>query len=239
MTKVAILAGLSCGLLTVSLPAAAAKTGTITGRVDHPDQVTAVTAINRENDKKYAGRLHPQTGRFTIDNLPVDVAYDCVIDLAGARLEGVNLKVPRSDYEEEQPLSKEDVEAIKSTARSLNKFEDRIEVLAVEGNIQHAAVLLNKLRAQPFYGAKPDEVIWRLELWHFEKPEETWIKDQEELFLVLYRERLPKGAYAKKSLTLDPALGGLRPTAREPTIDLGRVVVPAKDPGVTLRPTKK
>lgn len=214
------------------------KKGAITGKVDKPELVTAVTAIDRETDKKFPGKLDGKTGQFTIEGLPAGKVFDCLIDLAGARLEGVNLKVPRSDYEEEQPLTKEEAETIKKTVLSLNQFEDKVEVMTITGNIQHAAVLLNKVRTKPFVNSNPGEVIWRLELWRFEKPEETWVKVQDELFLVLYRERLQKSAFEKKSLTLDPALGGLRVTDKEPTVNVGSITLPSKEPGIGLRAEK-
>jgi hypothetical protein len=220
-------------------PGRAAETGTISGTIDHAGRVTAVCAIDRDADgKKYPGKVDAKSGRFTIDGLPLGARYDCAIDFAGGRLEGVNLKVAHSDYEKEQPLSKEDVETVRATAKSLNQFEDQVDILTVTGNIQHAAVLLNKLRTRPFINSSPGEVIWRLELWHFERPEDTWIKDQEELGTVLYRERLPKKDFEKKSLTLDPALGGVRLTEKQRQADLGRVELPGSEAGIRLRPLK-
>ena len=144
--------------------------------------------------------------------------------------------MPHSDYEEEQPLSKDDVAHLKKEVRELNQFDDVVDVLAVAGNIQHAAVLMNKLRTTPFYGSKPGEIIWRLELWHFERPEETWVKTQDELWTVFYRERLQKNVYDVKSLTLDPALGGLEPTAKQAMVSVGQITLPAAKPGVRMRP---
>ncbi|HEY7425240.1 MAG TPA: hypothetical protein VH682_13495, partial [Gemmataceae bacterium] len=119
------------------------ETGSIRGRVDKIHDVTAVFAINRENDKKYPAVIDAKQGQFVIKDLPLGATYDCVLDAGPVRrLEGVNLKVPRSDYEEEQPLTKEDRETIEKTARSLNKFENEIEVLTISGNIQYAAVVL-------------------------------------------------------------------------------------------------
>jgi hypothetical protein len=221
-----------------SKPVCAAETGSITGTVDKPARVTAVFALDRDNDKKFLGKLDAASGRFTIDGLPLGARYDCVLDLAGGRLEGVNLKVPHSDYEKEQPLTKEDVETITATAKSLNQFEDRVEILAVTGNIQHAAVVLNKLRTKPFINSNPGEMIWRLELWHFERPDDAWIKDQEELGIILYRERLQKKDFDRKSLTLDPALGGVHLTEKLRQVDVGRVELPGAEPGVRLRPLK-
>jgi hypothetical protein len=209
--------------------------GTITGVVDKLAQVKSVAAIDRATDKKYAGKVDAKTGKFEIGNLPLGARYDLLLDYGSARLEGVNLKVPRSDYEEEQPLKKEDLADLKEKAKSLNQFEDKVDVLAVAGNIQHAAVVLNKLRTKPFVNSQPGEVIWRLEVWRFERPDETWIKVQDELFLVHYRERLQKSEFDKKALTLDPALGGLQPTKEKPTIDLGTIQLPAEKPGIRMR----
>jgi hypothetical protein len=216
----------------------AAEKGRIIGTVNRPATVTAVFAKDRlseEKDRVYPGKLDRKTGRFVIDGLPLGAVYDCVIDHGGARLEGVNLKVSPSDFEEEQPLTREDVVELKKTVLATNKFEDRIEFLTIRGNAQHAAVLLNKLRTKPFYESKPGEVIWRLELWHFEKPDETWVKDQDELFIVFYRERLQRKDFDKKVVTFDAALGGLRLTARRPVIEVGRVKLPRKEPGIRFR----
>ena len=81
-------------------------------------------------------------------------------------------------------------------------------------------------------------MIWRLEVWRFEKPEEKWIKSQEELGVIHYRERLMKEAFAKKALTLDPALGGLRLAEKEKTLDVGKITMPDGKAGIHLR-TKK
>jgi hypothetical protein len=221
--------------LVLAPVARAADTGAITGTVDKPADVTAVTAVDRATDKKFPGKVDARTGRFVIEGLPLGATYDVSLDAGAARREGVNLKVPRSDYEEEQPLSKEDVETITKIARALNQFENEVDVLAVSGNIQHAAVVLNKRRTKPFYDSKPGQIVWRLELWHFDKPEEQWVKSQDELGLVLYRERIQKSEYDKKALTLDPALGGVALTDKNPRADLG-AVAPPREPGIRLRP---
>jgi hypothetical protein len=226
-------------LLALTLVARGAETGTIRGKLGKAGVVTAVAAIDRATDKKYPGKIDGKTGQFTIVDLPLGNTYDCILDAGNARLEGVNLKVPPSDYEEEQPLTKEDIDKIKKTALSLNKFENEIEVLTVAGNIQHAAVVLNKKRTTPFYESKPGEMIWRLELWHFEKPEETWIKVQEEFAIVFYRQRLQKSEFDKKALTLDAALGGIKLDDKAKTVDLGTIAAPSKEPGIRLRAEKR
>jgi hypothetical protein len=225
--------------LVLPAPARDADKGTITGTLSSAKGVTAVSAIDRsgETDRKFAGTVDAKTGRFTIRNLPAKCTYDVIIDVGPVRLQGVNLKVKPSDFEEEQPLTRADIAEITKIARALNKFENEVDVMIVAGNCQYAAVLLNKRRTTPFYESKPGEMIWRLELWHFERPEEQWVKDQDELGIVFYRERLQKSAFARKALTLDPALGGIKLTRR--TVDLGKVVLPGPRPGIHLRPEKK
>jgi hypothetical protein len=238
-----LLLGALAGWLVAGTLHAAGKVGKgrITGRVDKAKQVTAIFAKDRlseEKDRIYPGKIDRKTGKFVITGLPLDAVYDLVIDYSGARLEGVDLRVQRSDYEEEQPLTKEDVEAIKKAVHAQTKFEDKIEFLTITGNIQYAAVLLNKLRTQPFYESKPGEVIWRLELYHFERPDETWIKDQEELSIVFYRERLQRKVFDKKALTLDGNLGGRKLTAEKPALDVGTVKLPPSKAGIRFRGEK-
>jgi hypothetical protein len=210
--------------------------GTITGTVDKPAAVTKLVAVNRSEDKRYPGEVDAKTGKFTVKGLPLGAAYDLIFEADGAMLEGVNLNVPHSDYEVEQPMTKDDVKAITESVKSLNQFENNVEVMTVVGNIQHAAVLLNKTRTEPFVNQVPGEIIWRVEVWRFEKPEETWIKDQGgDLFVVLHRERIQKADFEKKSLTLDPALGGVVLTEKLSDVELGKVILPSNERGVRLR----
>jgi hypothetical protein len=210
--------------------------GTITGTVDEPGVVTKLTAINRADDKRFSGEIDAKTGAFTIKNLPLGAAYDLLFEIgADVKLEGVNLNVPHSDYEVEQPMTKEDVKAITEAVKSLNQFENNVEVMTVLGNIQHAAVVLNKTRTTPFVNQAPGEMIWRMEVWQFEKPDEMWIKNQDDLFVVLHRERLQKADFDKKALTLDPALGGVRLSDKQANVQLGKVVLPSRERGIRLR----
>jgi hypothetical protein len=227
-------------LLLIAASVAAADTGIIVGSVEKPDAVKTVAAVIRDDPPvNYPGNLDGKTGQFTVPGLPLDKNYDLVIDLpSGARLEGVNLRVKPTDFKDaDPPLIKADEEKLKEITRSLSKFEDVHEFLAVGGNGQHAAVVVNKLRTKAFYESKPGEVVWRLEVWFYEREELTdpWVKEQDTLFIIHYRERLAKAEYDKKAITLDPKLGGLRPTAKNAKIDVGKVGLPDGKPGIRLR----
>ena len=227
--------------ILVALPLlASADTGYFVGTLDKPDTVKAVSAVLRADPPvAYPGKLDPKTGQFTVPGLPLDKSYDLLVDLtSGARLEGVNLKVKPTDFKDrDPPLIKADEDKLKEITKSLSKFEDVHEFLAVGGNAQHAAVVMNKLRTKPFYESKPGEVVWRLEVWSFarEDLDDPWVKEQDTLFVIHYRDRLQKADYDKKSITLDPKLGGLRPTPKDAKIDVGQVKLPDGKPGVRLR----
>lgn len=223
-------------MLALAVMLCTAETGSIQGTVDKAAKLTAVTAIDRsgETDVKYKGTFDQKTGKFRIDKLPIGKKYDVVIDAGGVRLEGIDLTVPPSDFEEEMPLTKEDVKVIEKISRDLNKFENEIDIMTVRGNCQHAVVILNKRRTTPFYESKPGEMIWRLEVWKFSKPDESWLKSQEELGQILYRERLQKDAFKKKALTLSPSLGGVSLSAKSKDVDIGKVAVPDGKAGIHL-----
>ena len=219
---------------------AAADTGSIVGTLEKPDTVKSVSAVLRDDPPvTYPGKLDLKTGQLTIPGLPIDKSYDLIVDLtSGARLEGVNMRVKKTDFKDEDPpLIQADEAKLKEITKGLSKFEDVHDFLAVGGNAQHAAVVMSKVRTKPFYESKPDEVVWRLEVWFYEREEldDPWVKEQDTLFIIHYRERLQKADFDKKAITLDPKLGGLRPTAGDAKIDLGKVELPDGKPGIRLR----
>lgn len=212
---------------------AADRAGMIVGRVDAAAGAHAVEAIDRQAQQRYPGTLDAD-GAFRVAGLPVGKSYDLAIDYQQARLEGVDLRVPPSDYEANQPLTDEDRQELRERVERLNRFEDVLEFLAIEGNAQHAAVLVNKLRTRPFFDSRPGEVIWRAEIWRFTRPDDHWVKTDDELFVVLYRKRFSRQEYDQQAITFDPRLGGLEPTAEAPVVDLGRVALCAPQPGIRL-----
>ncbi len=226
-------------IMAVPTQAVEKGVGSIRGFVDQTANIVSAKAVNRESGKQFVGIVDVPGKKITVPALPVGATYDLVIESQEQILEGINLTVPRSDYEEEQPLADEDVKTIREKVLGLNQFEDVVEILAIEGNIQHAAILLNKVRTKPFVNSLPGEVVWRAELWHFQKPEETWLKAQDELFVVLHRERLQREVFEKRSVTFDSDLGGITLTEDQPKRELGVIAWPETKPGVRLRTKEK
>ena len=93
---------------------AAQATPRITGVVTPAKGLSAVAVIERKTRKRTTGKIvDAATGRFAVAGLAVGKIYDLQLDFGPqTRLEGINLKVPRSDYVEEQPLVAEDIEVI-------------------------------------------------------------------------------------------------------------------------------
>ena len=111
--------------------------------------------------------------------MPLEATYDLLFEFGDhGLLEGVNFNVPHSDYEMEQPMSKDDVKTLTEQIKTLNQFENNVEILTIKGNIQHATVLLNKTRTTPFVNPGPRRDDLAGGGVGFEKPEETWVKEQ-------------------------------------------------------------
>jgi len=235
-------------LLITAVGANAADKGVVVGKLEKPETVTAVYAIDRTWQDESINKPMPRqpipakfdatTGEFSLE-LPHDKVVDLIVDYRnGTRLEGVNLKVKRSDFiEEDPPITVADVEKLKPIVKKLSAFENEHEILAITGNVQYACVLVNRLKTSAFYGQQPGEVIWRLELLHFEKPEdaEYWVKDQDRVFTLYYRERLQRKVYDAKMLTFDQNLGGLVVTKEQPKVSLGTIPAPEAKAGLKLR----
>ena len=61
------------------------------------------------------------------------------------------------------------------------------------------------------------------------------MKRTDELFTVLYRQRMQKSRYVQKAVTFDGSLGGISVTSKTPRVELGRIAAPSAKPGVRLR----
>ena len=232
-----------CTLLALlsGVPHAAGITqGALRGLLAPASNVTAVAAIARANDAVWPGVYDAASGRFEVAGLPLGTNLDLRVTYsAGARLEGVNLRPTLSEdaaVEDDDPLPDTELDDVCNRIRRMIVFEDIVGIVTATGTSRHVCAMVERIRSSPFYASKPDELIWRMEVWRFEKPEETetWTRVGDAAG-VLYRVRMSRAALHAMCLTFDPRLGGLCPTAAAPVCELGTVRLPDGTPGVWLR----
>jgi hypothetical protein len=215
--------------------------GAIRGAVAGAEGIVAAWAIERQQTptgvyhQKHAGGL--VDGKFAITNLPVPGRYDLRFDFTNGYVEGWDATVPKSDYEEEQPLKAEAIQAIakKMSSDQCTGFGDEALILDIQGNIQNAAVLLMQLRQRPFVGGgyQPGEWVWRIDRWQWEDPDErTWVPYQERPFYALVRERLYAKDYRGKNVLFARHLGGIVLDKSHPEANLGTLRIPRPVPGI-------
>jgi hypothetical protein len=86
MTRVSVV------LLVLVFSASQAAAGELVGTVRPADRVTAVSAAERDTEKKVKGEYDAATGAYTFKNLPAGT-YDVILETKVGRIEGVNLGV--------------------------------------------------------------------------------------------------------------------------------------------------
>jgi len=242
----------AAALVAVLLPAGLARAGRITGTLEARDPIKRVWAIERSprHLKDSKGKVHdigmygrPHEGkvdgvRIVVEDLPVPGTYDLNLETAsGGVIAGWDATVPESDYVGDPPLEETSKQKIlkKLADKQFSAFSDRMWVLDIRGNIQHAALLVMKLRMRPFVGGgyKPGEWVWRIERWHWENPEEhTWVPYQERPYYALIRERLYEKDYRAKRIAFAGHLGGIALTKEQSAANLGKIEVFSSVPGV-------
>lgn len=250
--RVGVVAAWLVGLLAVSAMSTPARAGSIRATVQSAEPIRRVWAIERRagqlatsqgkvHDIGMYGRAHQgavEGSKIVVEGLPVPGLYDLKIETtSGGTVVGWDSSVPESDYVGDPPLEDSSQKAIlqKLADEQFSAFSDRMWVLDIQGNIQHASLLVMKLRTRPFVGGsyQPGEWVWRVERWQWENPDEhTWVPYRERPFYALVRERLYKGQYQAKRAAYARHLGGIRLTQQHDTVDLGIVKAPRIDAGV-------
>jgi len=242
-----------CAALVVcAVTVAHAQDGVIRAQIETSADFVKVWAVQRvaktmETSKgrtkdigMYAERHRGQIDgdAVTFDDLPAPGRYDLRFETEdGGVVQGWDATVPESDYVGDPPLEDWARKRIlkKQADDQFTAFADRVRVLDMRGNVQHAALLVAKLRWRPFVGGgyKPGEWVWRVERWHWEDPnEQTWVPHQERPFYALVRQRLYEKEYREKAVVYAAHLGGLVLTEQAATRDLGTLKLPAPGKGV-------
>jgi len=239
-------------LLSTLVNADTNQTGTITAVVKTAQPLTGSAAVQRQAEqitttkgkehdigmyaRVYEGRI--TEGKLVIEGLPVPGVYDLQFETKnGGMVCGWDPNVPESDYVGDPPLEDEAKTKIlkKMADEEFSAFSDQMWILDMQGNVQHAVLLVMALRMRPFVGGnyQPGEWVWRIERWQWENPEEdTWVPYRRRPFYALNRQRLYEKQLKEKQILFARHLGGICLTKERQTVDLGAIQLPQPVPGV-------
>ncbi|MCX7803703.1 MAG: hypothetical protein N3A38_00800 [Planctomycetota bacterium] len=198
---------------SAAMPEAA---GEISGTIKPPDKVRRVLALDRDVRQKpiathveireFPASFDPKTGTYSVANLPPG-AYDLYIETSdGWRIEGVDL---HPAAEAPGPLDREDADAVRAHALGMKTFEDEKRCLRIAGNSENAVLLMELIRrGRTSLRDREPFVIWRMELWFYEKRYGAWTRKEPSKVLRRFR---PAAAEFEKWVWLwDPVLGGIK-----------------------------
>lgn len=196
--------------------------GDITGRIAPVGDVALLKAVSRATGRSYLpDRFDRKSGRFAFRNLPGDAAYDvCIRTGDGRSLEGIDLgfvdgrllriaslRRKQLGVPEEPPhaFGPPDVKELTKYVTDLKDFMEHRRILYVRGHGRRATILVELMRTRDFHARKSDEVIWRIELWYFERHFGGWERTAN-VERVLERRRIPFDAWRKVHVEYYPEL---------------------------------
>ncbi len=234
--------------------------GVITGRLINA-KVVQLHAVRRSTKEKYTSQsFDPQTGEFAFAPLPADATYDLVAVLEDGRIiEGIDLEFVderlnalaslRREYlgmtpEPRQTFTTLDSNAIKAFIAQIEDFMDIRRALYIRGIGDKATVLVELLRVRSFYASESDEVIWRVELWYFQRRNGLWERVPNAQ-RVLERQRTTTDQWKKIHHEYYPELSVRLERNKEsiyveftipPTGDASRGRIPGTDPKLKTDP---
>lgn len=180
----------------------------------------------------------PRLVEAVFDSLPVPGQYDLRIELAdGAIIHGWNANVPPSDYVGDPALEPDQVSELleRQGDDEFTAFFDHAQVLDIQGNVQHATLLVAQLRRRPFVGGgyQQGEWIWRVDRWQWQDPwEHNWTPDQQRPFYALVRQRVFEDQFNALQWRFARHLGGFELSPDAPTLELDPFVLPTGGAGV-------
>jgi hypothetical protein len=203
-------------------PAGAPKTGEVAGTIAPAAKVAAVSAVSRVTGEVYPpADWDKPTGRFVFRRLGGDARYDIRIRTTDGRdIEGIDLdfvegrllrlaELRRRELglpgEPNEPFTKSDADAILRYVDEMADFMNIRRVLYVAGQGGRATMLVELMRTEAFHAQAAEEVIWRVEMWYFERSAGGWerVANQER---VLRRERLSLAAWREIDVAYYPEL---------------------------------
>ena len=190
---------------------AAPKAGDVTGRIVPPGRVRSIRAVRRDTGKTFSpGQFNAADGSFAFRGLVGEADYDLIVETTdGRRFEGISLSFADERLlrlaaerrrqlglppEGDAPFTSADMEELLRMVREMKDFMEVRRVLYVRGMGRRATMLVELMRTRDFYDRKDGQVIWRIELWYFQKHFGGWerIANMER---VLERRRIARAAW--------------------------------------------
>ena len=198
--------------------------GKLRGKIALPEGqgIAVIQAVCREDGKSYsASKWDRKSGRFTFNGLPGDASYDIqLLTESGRRLEGIDLDYVDAKLLQMAARRREQLglppegwhEFTEADARELAKYVEKMKdfmdirrVLYIRGHGRRATMLVELIRASDFHARKRDELIWRIELWYFERSRGGW-RRVENVERVIERQRLSAKQWQKLHVEYFPEL---------------------------------
>ena len=174
---------------------ASADSASISGIIANPKLCTGVSALRRGGSvtrlkiKEVKGEFSKTSGKFVVGGLEDDEYVLRVHLKGGGYIDGANMVLTVDEQSEKKMLS-DDRKAIKDFIKNYpSRFVDIIRPLRIEGNGDFARVMVEKIRHRDYHSGKQGDIIWRMEVWKFEKLTGEWIRSQHG-WHVLARERV-------------------------------------------------
>jgi hypothetical protein len=205
-------------LLLFCAAASAAGAAGVDLTIQLPEKIDAksAVAVNPDSKLQITGKVSDHSILFP--QLLPDTPYDIAITLAdGKVLQGVDMSwynpddAPEKDATPPGPLTAEDLSAIRDIITIPTAFENKKDLLIINGTHQRATVLVQLIRDSDFYNANGN-IVWRIELWYFQYRHGGWERPRQ-TGKILRRERFANLKAFKdetEKFQYLPQLGGLR-----------------------------
>ncbi|NIA20735.1 MAG: hypothetical protein GWP05_01935 [Anaerolineaceae bacterium] len=193
--------------------------GVIEGKILPAKRVKSVRLVERSSGRSRDVVYDPRNGHFAVDRLPPGT-WAVEVGTPWGLVQGVDMRwrpddpnragSGTHDGRKKKPLDDADREEIIRWITKADRFM-KTRPLVFKGDGRRVTVLVEKLRDTAFHKRKGDQVIWRLEAWHFEDRWGTWERVGGK---VIFRERLSGAVFRKRTRQFVPELGGLEITDR-------------------------
>lgn len=210
-------------------PSAERVPGRLHGRIENFGLVKRIWAVDRSLTQAFLqntvktieieGVLDVQTKSYAFASLP-EGRYDLKLELTDGRIvEGCDLRPAGTSLD---PLTYDDRQKIRATFANVRHFADQAILWKIEGNGSHATAIVELTRIEKTSLADKvdgdDFVVWRVELWQFQKHGEAW---QHQGSQVLRRIRPSNKSFEEWNIEFTPNLGAIVVAAKQfKTFDL-------------------